>query len=114
MTLPILLTMLLALFQFSLLFYARSIVVEASRAGARAATLAGSDESVVEAEVRRVLFDSLQDHATITSELSDTPGEVVAVGVSVPMTAVTPDLLWMIGISLADQNLYSETRMVRE
>jgi len=42
------------------------------------------------------------------------PGDVVWVGVEVPMQSAAPDLLWPIGVGLAGRNLYSETRMVRE
>ncbi|ADG67648.1 TadE family protein [Planctopirus limnophila DSM 3776] len=114
LTLPILGLMLLALLQFSMLFYARSQVVEASRAGARAASLPGTTADDIETIVRSVLSPGLQDGLQVDCQLAETPGDVVAVGVSVPMTVAAPDLLWVIGISLADQNLYSETRMIRE
>jgi hypothetical protein len=114
LTLPILGLLLLALLQFSMLFYARGQIVEASRAGARAATLPGTDPAAIESIVRGVLSPGLQQGLRVETELSETPGEVVSVGVSVPMTVAAPDLLWVIGISLADQNLYSETRMIRE
>lgn len=114
LTLPILGLLLLAIFQFSLLFYARSQVVEASRIGARAASLPGTTPEEIENVVRSVLSPGLQRGLQVGTLLTETPGEVVAVSVSVPMLTAAPDLLWVIGISLADQNLYSETRMIRE
>lgn len=114
LTLPIVGVVLLALFEFTLLFYSRSLVVEASRAGARRATLTGVTQDDVELEVRRILTPQLQQGLKVQSILSAHSGDLVAVGVEVPMAAATPDLLWPIGIGLKGRNLYSETRMVRE
>ena len=114
LTLPILIVMLLGIFQFSLLFYGRELVVEAARAGARKATLPGVSEADVQAEVRRVLPDRFLKTVQVVAELGERTGDVVSVGVGVPATTITPDLLWMIGVSLKDQTLYSETRMIRE
>lgn len=114
LTLPILFTVLLALFEFTLLLYSRSLVVEASRAGARRATLAGTTQIDVEREVRRVLRPQLQQGMIVHTALGQYSGDLVVVGVEVPLWAATPDLLWPIGLGLKGQNLYSETRMVRE
>jgi hypothetical protein len=114
LTLPILGLVLIALFQFTLLFYSRGLVVEASRAGARRATLNGATLADIEAEVRRVLSPSLQQGMTVQAILGERSGDLVAVGVEVPMQSATPDLLWPIGLGIKGRNLYSETRMVRE
>lgn len=114
LTLPILGVVLLALFEFTLLFYSRGLVVEASRAGARRATLSGVTEADIEQEVRRILTPQLQQGLIVFAELSDVSGELVTVGVEVPMTSAAPDLLWPIALGLNGRNLYSETRMVRE
>lgn len=114
LTLPILLFLLLGLFEFSLLFYARSSVVEASRAGARAATLSGMDQEQVEREVRRILPPALRDECQVDYQPGKRSGERVIVGVRVPMLAAAPDLLWVIGYSLEHQDLYAETSMIRE
>ncbi len=114
LTLPIVGVVLLALFQFTLLFYSRSLVVEASRAGARRATLTGVTAADVEQEVSRILTPQLRKGLKVQTLLSDHSGELVAVGVEVPMSSATPDLLWPIGLGLKGRNLYSETRMVRE
>ena len=114
LTLPILFMLLLALFQFMMLFYSRSLIVEASRVGARKASLSGATEADVEAEVRRVLVPRLQQGMQIQVDFGEWSGDVVAVSVAVPMTSASPDMLWPIGFGLAGQNLFSETRMVRE
>lgn len=114
MTLPILGVVLLGLFELSWLFYARSLVVEASRAGARRGTLAGVSASEIEAEVLRVLPNRLSTGVQVTAEIGEHSGDLVRVGVEVPMAVAAPDLLWPIGMGLNGRNLYSETRMVRE
>ena len=114
LTLPILFTLLLGLFQFTMLFYSRSLMVEASRAGARKASQPGVTEVDVDAEVRRVLSPRLQTGMLIEVDLGERSGDVVSVSVAVPMSAASPDLLWPIGIGLDGRNLFSETRMVRE
>jgi Flp pilus assembly protein TadG len=112
--LPILSVVLMALFEFSMLFFARGSVVEASRVGARAASLHGADAKAVEAEVRKVLAQRLQPGMSVEVETGKHSGDVVAVAVRVPMGAATPDLLWPVGYSLAGRNLYCETRMIKE
>lgn len=114
LTLPILFLLLMALFQFMMLFYSRGLIVEASRAGARKASLSGATESDVEAEVRRVLVPRLQQGMQIQVDFGEWSGDVVTVEVTVPMTSASPDMLWPIGFGLTGQNLFSETRMVRE
>ncbi len=114
LTLPILLVLLLGLFEFTMLFYSRSLVVEASRAAARKASLPGATDEAIEAEVRRVLSPSLQAGVQIGVDLGDRSGDLVAVSIEVPMSSASPDLLWPIGVGLNGRNLYSETRMIRE
>ena len=114
LTLPILMVVILGLFEFTWLFYARSMVVEASRVAARQATLPGASLDSVQAEVNRMLPVRFVSHARIEADLGEHAGDIVSVAVAVPMKSVAPDLLWPIGITLAGHNLYSETRMVRE
>ena len=114
LTLPILFMLLLALFQFMMLFYSRSLMVEASRAGARKASLPNVTEADVEAEICRVLVPRLQQGLQVNVNFGEWSGDVVTVSVAVPMNAAAPDLLWPIGFGLTGQNLFSETRMVRE
>lgn len=114
LTLPILGIVLMGLFEFSMLFFARGAVVEASRVGARKASLPGVTAEDVEREIRKVLDPRLQRSMEVGMELGTRSGDVVAVAVSVPMGHAAPDLLWPIGYSLGDRNLHSETRMIRE
>lgn len=114
LTLPILMVLLLGLFEFSLLFYARSSVVEASRAGARAASLAGIDQQHVEQAVRRILPTALNENCQVDYQSGEKSGDKVTVGVRVPMSSAAPDVLWMVGYSLEGQDLYAETSMIRE
>lgn len=114
LTLPILGVVLFGLVEFSLLFYARSTVVEASRAGARVAMLEGADYDQVEAAVYRVLPPRLRRGAQIHYLPADDNEDYVLVGVQVPMTSASPDLLWPVGYSLRGRELYAETTLLRE
>lgn len=114
LTLPILFVVLMALLEFTLLFYARGQIVEASRAGARRASLPGVTAADVEAEIQQILPPRLQTNLQLIVELGEHTGDVVFVGVQVPMTAAAPDFLALIGVPISGQNLYSETRMIRE
>ncbi len=114
MTLPILGIVIFALFEFSLLFFARGSVVEASRVGARMASLPGADAIVVEDEIRKVLQPRLQDNLQIEVQLGEHTGDVVSVIVSIAAEEASPDLLWPIGFSLRGRQLIAETRMIRE
>lgn len=114
LTLPILGVVLFGLFEFTWLFYSRSLVVEASRVGARKASLPGATLADVERDVRRTLPQGLQRQLRVVGDMGEYSGDVVWVGVEVPMQSAAPDLLWPIGVGLAGRNLYSETRMVRE
>lgn len=114
LTLPILLIVLMGLFEFTVLFYSRSLVVEATRVGARKASLPGATAESVEEEIRNVLSPRLQTGIQVGVDLGLHSGDVVVVSVQTPMTSASPDLLWPIGLSLNGRNLYSETRMIRE
>jgi hypothetical protein len=113
-TLPILLIVLMAIFEFSLLFLARGELVEASREGARVAVLPGASYETVEWAVRQNLTPRLRGSAEIEIAGGDRAGELTTVAVRVPMQLASPDLLWPIGYSLKGQSLFAETRMMRE
>ena len=114
LTLPILGIVLMGLFEFSMLFFARGSVVEASRIGARKATLPGVAVQDVQREVRKVLAPRLQQSMQVAVDLGERTGDVVTVAVRVPMSSAAPDLLWPIGYRLESRHLYSETRMIKE
>ena len=114
LTLPILGIVLMALFEFSMLFCARGSVVEASRVGARKASLPGATVDDIETEIRSVLDPRLQHLMQVHMLGGERSGDVVAVAVRIPMSSAAPDLLWPIGYALEGRSLYSETRMIRE
>lgn len=114
LVLPILGIVLMALFEFSLLFFARGDVVEAGRAGARKASLPGTTAADVEQEVRRVLDPRLQRSLQVDAQLGTHTGDVVSVILRVPMSDAAPDLLWPVGYTLTGRYLLSEIRMIRE
>ncbi|RLS39961.1 MAG: pilus assembly protein [Planctomycetota bacterium] len=114
LTLPIMTVLLFGLLEFSLLFFARGDVVEASRAGARAARLYGATEESVEQQVRSSLGGRLAPRARVITSLGDKTGDDVSVAVVVPMAAAAPDLLWLIGYSLKGRELICETHMAKE
>jgi hypothetical protein len=114
LVLPILGTMLMGLFEFSMLFYGRSSVVEACRIGARAAARGAADVEVVEEEVRKVLSPRMQQGLTVELYTAEKSGDPVVVAVSVPMNCAAPDLLWFAGYSLRGRQLYAESRMIKE
>ena len=113
-TLPILATILFALFEFSLLFAARSDVVEASRAAARVATFPGSTTEEVERAALNQLGPRMASAAEVYTQIGSNSGDSVVVTVIVPARTAAPDLLWPIGISIANDELVSETHMTRE
>ena len=114
LTLPILALVLAGLFEFTMLFFARGEVVEASRVAARKASLPGATAEDVEDEVLKVLHPRFHNSLQVDSQLGEKSGDVVAVVVTVAMSDAAPDLLWPIGYSLQGRPLLSETCMIRE
>ncbi len=114
MTLPLLLLVLFAVFEYSMLFFARGSVVEASRVGARTATYPGSSLEVVEQSVAGSLGPQLSQNANVLVEMGQFSGDRVSVVVQVPMANASPDLLWPIGFGLQGRYLVAETVMERE
>jgi len=114
LALPVLLVVLMAIFEFSLLFLARGEVVEASREGARVASLPGATWDSVDGAVRQSLTPRLRESVEIDISGGERAGEVTSVTVLVPMHLASPDLLWPIGYSLKGRMLIAESRMMRE
>ena len=114
LTLPIVALLLAGLLEFSMLFFARGEIVEASRVAARKASLPGATLENVEDEILKVLHPRFHDSLQVDAELGARSGDLVAVAVTVDMSAAAPDLLWAIGYSLRGRPLLSETCMVRE
>lgn len=114
LTLPLLMLVLFAVFEYSMLFFARGGVVEASRIGARTATYPGASLEVIEQSVVQSLGPQLNQNATVFVEPGQFSGDRVVVVVKVPMAAASPDLLWPIGFGLQGRYLIAETVMERE
>lgn len=114
LVLPILFTVLMGIFEFSMLFFARSSVVQACRAASRRAAIGVADQAEIEEVVRRVLSPSLQYNHSVYYIPAERAGEITTVGLTVPMSSAAPDLLWMVGFSLQGRYLAEETSVVRE
>lgn len=114
LVLPMLMVLLLGLFEFSMLFTARGQVVEAAHAAARMATLHGVDDLIIEDQARRSLSAPLATSAKVETRHGVFSGDEVLVRVRVPMAAATPDLLWPIGYSVRNRELVAEARMLKE
>lgn len=114
LTLPIVALLLAGLLEFTMLFFARGEIVEASRVAARKASLPGATLEDVENEVLKVLHPRFHQSVQVDAELGEKSGDVVAVAVAVEMSAAAPDLLWPIGYRLQGRPLLAETCMIRE
>ncbi len=114
MTLPIVLLLLMGILEFTMLFFAQGSVTEASRLGARRATMQGVVEEDIHDDVKRALGRSLYPYAEVSLQDSDYSGDPVAVRVRVPMAAASPNLLWPIGFDLKGRYLTSQSQMVKE
>jgi hypothetical protein len=114
MTLPVLGILLLGILEFTLLFFARGTVVEASRLGARRATLPGVTTEEIYHDVQLALGPRMAPVAEIDVQDAARSGEPVAVAVRVPMAAASPDLLWPVGFGLEGKHLLCTTHMVKE
>lgn len=112
--LPVFLILLLALVEFSYMLSARSDIVEASRAGARLATLSGIDLEEIENDVFRSLGGRYGSAVQVHAQLGTYSGDEVVVAVRVPMSAAAPDLLWPVGYGLRGKQFVAETRMLKE
>ena len=88
--------------------------MEASRAGARAATRIGSDLAQIENEVGLVLFPPLNQNVQVEMLGGEHSGDPVTVAVQVPMNSASPDFLWIVGYSLQGRSLYAESTMIKE
>jgi Flp pilus assembly protein TadG len=116
---PILVILVSALMQFSLLLTARQQLLAASREGARVAAHGGKLDDVAAAVQRTLGSGYLANSATVTLCQSN-PGEEgdnrdrIQVCVSVPALAASPDLLQLIGFSFQGEELTACTVMLKE
>lgn len=116
---PLLLAVLLGTVQFSLWMSAQQRVALASREATRVAATGGTRDEVA-ASVRLTLGDTRFQLAEIQANLTDSNGDPIASGepvsvlVSLPAGAVVPDLLRIIGFSIRNEFLVSQTVMRKE
>lgn len=116
---PVLLAVLLATVEYSLWLTAQQQVSLASREGARVGATGGTGDDVNRI-VRLVLGDARYQQAQVDANLIDPAGvplpvgEPVTVSVRLPASAVVPDLLAFVGISIRNQYLVSQTVMRKE
>jgi Flp pilus assembly protein TadG len=119
LVLPLLLSLLLGMIEFSMLLAARQQVTTASREGARVAALGGTAAEVRQA-VGQFLGTGNLSNANVQvtfiaqNGLPGTSGDAMQVIVSLPVTQAVPDLLAFVGISLQNQTIVASTVMRKE
>jgi Flp pilus assembly protein TadG len=116
---PILLSLLLAMVQFSMLLVARQQLAGASREAARVAAQ-GGDLTAVQTAASLYLGQGNLSNAVVEAVLTDSngmplpSGAPVAVTVQVAATQAAPDLLRFVGVSLKNEVLSAQTVMRKE
>jgi hypothetical protein len=119
LTLPVLVTVVLAVVELSMLSAVQEQLLAASREGGRVAALGGNENDVSQA-VQRHLGHGAVSAARIQLVLRDhsghplPSGNPVQVVVSIPAKQVVPDLLRFIGFSIQKQTLTGSTVMRKE
>jgi Flp pilus assembly protein TadG len=117
--LPVILLMLLAGVQFSMMLTAEDKVAESSRQAARAAAASG-DKAAIHGAVKNCLGSEVYSKATIaikyldTDEASSFTGQSVQVTVSVPCKEMAPNYLKLIGVDNSDEAFVGRTTMRME
>jgi hypothetical protein len=120
---PILMTLFLAMIEFSLILHSRQQLLAASREGARVAAI-GADQQEIEQAVLRYLGSGRLGDSEVTitdfqgNELQASQqvpsGEAVAVWVRLPTAHAVPDLLRFVGYSIRNDEIVARTVMRRE
>lgn len=116
---PVLLSLLLAMVQFSMLLAARQQLTGASREAARVAAQ-GGDLVAVQTAASLYLGSGSLANAQVVASVTDAngmplpSGAPVAVTVQVPATQAAPDLLAYVGLSLRNEMLSAQTVMRKE
>ena len=114
MVISILIPLMFALTEFSLLWSARHSLEAAAHEAARAASLPGTtmqrEDAAADAVIRVLgrprLYNPVLD--TMDCDCDDATGGYVTVTLQLPMTAAAPDLLGIIGISIDGQVLTAQ------
>ena len=116
---PILIALIFALTEFSLLWAANHTLKAASAAAAREASLPAVSEEARYAAAQQACERVLNDEDTMAAiemniDAGLHTGDPVTVDLACPMDAACPDLLAVIGISIKGRNLKAKTVMRRE
>jgi hypothetical protein len=115
LVLPLVIGLFFALIEFSMLWSASHLVQEASVAGCRTATFHGSNAAAIQRSVELALGKiALVQNCQVQVQGGLCSGDDVIVTVTVPMNAAAPDLLGMLGFSLAGQSITAQTVMRKE
>ena len=119
LVMPILLALCLGVTELSLLLMGMQRVEAASSAACRVCTLPATDAVVREQAARQAATRALAKATLVSSyDLQIDPGlyagDPVTVEVRVPMTAAAPDLLKIVGFSLANRQLVARTVMRKQ
>jgi hypothetical protein len=117
---PIFLVLLTAMIEFGIILTARQELLTASREGCRVASH-GATNDEIRAAVLEVLGDSRLAQAEVNIKhfeedhcLPNAPRDRVRVVVHIPTTRVVPDVLGLVGISFAEDELAAGTVMSME
>lgn len=111
--LPVLLVVLAATVEFSLLLSAQGTLADASRSAARAAALGVRGEEQLLATARQALGPRLGASPDVSFFDDETTGTVNVV-VRVPMRSAAPNLLWPVGYDLSGRYLTASASMASE
>ncbi len=114
LVLPIFLTLVFAVVEFSLLSSARTRATDAARHGARLLCISGASSDDVRQAVCGMLGTHLSRHCQVDIQRAEHVGQIASVHVQVPMQNATPDLLWFAGFSVARRFIHADAPMVME
>jgi hypothetical protein len=120
---PIALAFFLGMVEFSMLLYARQMMLAASREGARAAARGADQDEVQQTVVRALGAGRLADADIAMTTTEGYPlqsaaevhsGEPIEIWVRLPATHAVPDLLRIVGYSIANDEIVARTVMRKE
>ena len=120
MVISVLIPMMFALTEFSLLWSAKHLLQTAAHEAARAAAMPGNEMQrcmAAEEAVQRVIVrPRLQDPVidTMQCDVGMYTGDYVTIDLQLPMTAASPDLLGIIGISIEGRFLSAQAVHARQ
>jgi Flp pilus assembly protein TadG len=114
LVLPILMLLIFAVAEFSMLTSAQTRVSDAARHGARVLSMSGGSSSEIQLLVTQMLGPNLANGCQVEVHPGKFAGDTGLVRVTVPMQNATPDLLWMTGFSVRGRSIRIEAPMVME